>query len=89
MTTLHERKNYRAAIMQALYDAAEDNRPGATGAGLHDDLHMPEQDLAAACSYLVGEGLVEVDWTTRNTPATVALTHEGIRRMEAEEEESA
>ncbi|MFI9052878.1 hypothetical protein [Streptomyces sp. NPDC053427] len=89
MATLHERKSYRAAIMKALYDVTEDNRAGATGASLRDDLHMPEQDLAAACTYLVGEGLVEVDWTTRNTPAMVTLTHEGIRRMEAEEEEGA
>ncbi|MFG2140372.1 hypothetical protein [Streptomyces sp. NPDC048650] len=86
MATLHQRKRYRAEIMKLLYAAAEDTRPGATGAQLRDDLHLPEQDLAAACTYLVGEGLVEVDWTTHRTPAMVTLTHEGIRHMESAEE---
>ncbi|MFC5800957.1 hypothetical protein [Streptomyces formicae] len=87
MATLHERQNYRTTIMKALYNAMEGNRPGMTGAKLRDDLRMPEQDLAAACTYLAGEGLILVDWTTRNTPATVTLTHQGIRLMESEEEE--
>ena len=87
MATLHERKNYRTAVLKALYQATGENRPGATGARLRDDLRLPEQDLAAACTYLVGEGLVEVDWTTHHTPAMVTLTHEGIRQMEAEEQE--
>ncbi|MEU5545586.1 hypothetical protein AB0G85_24800 [Streptomyces sioyaensis] len=87
MATLHERKKYRRAVLNALYQATEENRPGTTGARLLDDLGLPEQDLAAACTYLVGEGLVEVDWTTHHTPAMVTLTHEGIRQMEAEEEE--
>ncbi|WP_329149378.1 hypothetical protein OIU91_22895 [Streptomyces sp. NBC_01456] len=87
MATLHERKNYRTAVLKALYRATGENRPGATGARLRDDLRLPEQDLAAACTYLVGEGLVEVDWTTHHTPAMVTLTHEGIRQMEAEEQE--
>lgn len=60
---------------------------GTTGAQLRDDLHVPDQDLAAACTYLAGEGLIAVDWEPGNTPATVTLTHEGIRRMEADEEE--
>ncbi|GLW16838.1 hypothetical protein ACFXN2_13620 [Streptomyces kronopolitis] len=87
MATLHERKNYRAAVLKALYRATAENRPGTPGSRLRDDLGLPEQDLAAACTYLVGEGLVEVDWTTHRTPAMVTLTHEGIRQMEAEEEE--
>ncbi|MFF3323457.1 hypothetical protein [Streptomyces sp. NPDC002889] len=88
MATLRERKNYREAIMKALYETTEGNRLlGVTGAKLHDDLHLPEQDLAAACAYLVGEGLITVDWAQGNTPAMVTLTHQGIRLMEAEEEE--
>jgi hypothetical protein len=88
MATLHERKNYRATIMKALYEATEGNRLlGVTGEKLRDDLRIPEQDLAAACAYLVGEGFMTVDWTEGNTPAMVMLTHQGIRRMEAEEEE--
>ncbi|MFK0197766.1 hypothetical protein [Streptomyces lavendulae] len=59
---------------------------GITGAQLRSDLRIPEQDLAAACTYLAGEGLITVDWEPGNTPAMVTLTHEGIRRMEAEEE---
>jgi hypothetical protein len=88
MATLHERKHYREAIMKTLYEATEGNRLlGVTGAKLRDDLGIPEQDLAAACTYLVGEELITVDWTRGNAPAMVMLTHQGIRLMEAEEEE--
>ncbi|MFJ5827923.1 hypothetical protein [Streptomyces sp. NPDC093089] len=88
MATLHERQRYRRQILQALYTAAEGNRLlGITGAALNHDLRIPEQDLAAACSYLAGEGLATVDWEPGNTPAMVSLTHQGIRLMEAEEEE--
>ncbi len=87
MATLRERKAYREKVMQALYEATEGNRLlGVTGAKLHDTLGVPEEDLAAACTYLVGEGLITVDWTSGNTPAMVTLTHQGIRVMEAEEE---
>ncbi|MFG2225241.1 hypothetical protein [Streptomyces sp. NPDC048644] len=87
MATLHERKHYREAIMKALYETTEGNRfLGVTGAGLRDDLQIPEQDLAAACAYLVGEGLVTVDWAQGNTPVMVTLTHQGIRLREDEEE---
>ncbi|MGW1728777.1 hypothetical protein ACWCQK_38670 [Streptomyces sp. NPDC002306] len=88
MATLHERKTYRQAIMKMLYDATEGNRLlGVTGARLRDGLQVPEQDLAAACAYLVGEELITVDWAQGNTPAMVMLTHRGIRLMEAKEEE--
>ncbi|MGG7572885.1 hypothetical protein [Streptomyces sirii] len=87
MARLQERKHYREAIMKALYETTEGNRfLGVTGAKLRDDLQIPEQDLAAACAYLVGEGLVIVDWEQGNTPVMVTLTHHGIRLMEAEEE---
>lgn len=89
MTTLRERKTYRMAVLQSLYGAAERNRPEVSGATLRDELRLPDEDLSAACSYLVGEGLITVDWTSHKTPATVSLTHEGIRFMEEEEEESA
>ena len=55
MATLRERQRYRQEILQALYVAAEGNRLlGSTGAALNHDLRIPEQDLAAACSYLAG-----------------------------------
>ncbi|MYW44261.1 hypothetical protein [Streptomyces sp. SID161] len=88
MATLSERKSYRVQVLRALYEAVEGNRLlGITGAQLRRDLRIPEQDLAAACTYLAGESLVTVDWEPGNTPAMVTLTHEGIRRMESEEEE--
>lgn len=87
MATLHERMAYREKVLQALYETTESNRLlGVTGAKLHDDLGVPEADLAAACTYLVDEGLITVDWAAGNTPAMVTLTHQGIRLMEAEEE---
>ena len=87
MATLQERKVFREAIMKTLYEATEGNRLlGVTGAKLRDDLQVPDEDLAAACAYLDGEGLITVDWSQGNTPAMVMLTHQGIRLMEAEEE---
>ncbi|MET8247368.1 hypothetical protein ABZV31_24875 [Streptomyces sp. NPDC005202] len=86
MATLHERKQYREAIMKTLYEAMEGNRLlGLTGAKLRDGLAVPEEDLAAAYTYLAGEGLIVVDWTRGNTPAMVTLTHKGIQLMESEE----
>lgn len=87
MAILRDRKTYRERIMQALYRAAEGNRLlGVDGAKLRTDLGIPEQDMAAACMYLAGEGWVVVDWGRGNTPAMITLTHQGIRQMETEEE---
>ncbi|WP_420708105.1 hypothetical protein [Streptomyces sp. 142MFCol3.1] len=87
MAILRDRKTYRDRIMQALYQAAEGNRLlGVDGAKLRTDLGIPEQDMAAACMYLAGEGWVVVDWERGNTPAMITLTHQGIRQMETEEE---
>ncbi|GAA2436643.1 MULTISPECIES: hypothetical protein [Streptomyces] len=88
MATLRERKTYREQVLRALYEATEGNRLlGVTGAMICSTLRVPEQDLAAACTYLAGEGLITVDWDPGNIPAMVMLTHQGIRLMEAEEEE--
>jgi hypothetical protein len=89
MTTLRDRKTYRTAVLRSLYGAVELNRPEVSGAALRDELHLPDADLAAACAYLAGEGLISVDWTSHQTPATVSLTHEGIRFMEEQEEADA
>ncbi|MGW1588248.1 hypothetical protein [Streptomyces sp. NPDC002386] len=87
MAMLRERKEYRDKIMRALYQAAEGNRLlGVDGAELREDLGIPEQDLAAACTYLAGEGWVVVDWGRGNTPEMITLTHLGIQQMETEEE---
>ncbi|MFF3391015.1 hypothetical protein ACFYW1_08810 [Streptomyces sp. NPDC002669] len=88
MATLHERQRHRRQILRVVYTAAEGNRLlGIPGAALNHNLHIPEQDLASACPYLAGEGFVTVDWEPGNAPAMVSLTHQGIRVMEAEEEE--
>ncbi len=85
---LRERKVDREKIMRVLYRAAEGDRLlGVDGAKLRNDLGIPEQDLAAACTYLAGEGWVVVDWGRGDTPSMVTLTHQGLRRMETEEEE--
>ncbi|MGW2939345.1 hypothetical protein ACWGQ5_43130 [Streptomyces sp. NPDC055722] len=89
MATLHEREHYREAIMKTLYEAIEGNRLlGLTGAQLREDLAIPEEDLAAACTYLAAEGLIQVDWARGNTPAMVTLKHEGIQLMETDEKDS-
>ncbi|MFF3512842.1 hypothetical protein [Streptomyces sp. NPDC002573] len=89
MTTLRKRKTYRKAVLQSLYGAVERNLTEVSGAALHDELRLTDEDLSAACVYLAGEGLITVDWTSHKTPATVSLTHEGIRFMEEEEESDA
>ncbi|MFD3473195.1 hypothetical protein [Streptomyces sp. NPDC058695] len=86
--TLRERQVYRDRVLTALYEATEGNRLlGVTGRTLRNGRRIPEEDLAAACTCLAGEGLITVDREPGNTPAMVSLTHQGIRRMEAEEEE--
>ena len=87
MATLRERKHYRKAVMRVLYVAVAGNQPGLSGAALRDKVRLSDEDLAAACTYLAEEGLISVEWTQHRTPATVTLTHDGIRLMEAEEEE--
>ncbi|GGS78568.1 hypothetical protein GCM10010222_19990 [Streptomyces tanashiensis] len=88
MATLRERQAYRERVLTALYEATEGNRLlGVPGRKLGNDLRIPEEDLAAACTYLVSEGLITVDWEPGNTPAMASLTHQGILRMEAAEEE--
>ncbi|MBM7437756.1 hypothetical protein JOC24_001139 [Streptomyces sp. HB132] len=62
MATLRERQLHRERALTALYEATEGNRLlGMTGRKLRDDWRVPEEDLAAACTYLVGEGLITVD----------------------------
>ncbi|MGW1170152.1 hypothetical protein [Streptomyces sp. NPDC002550] len=87
MTKLRERKNNRKAVLRSLYGAVEHNRPEVNGSALRAELGLPDEDLSAACAYLADEGLINVEWTSHHTPATVALTHEGIRLMEEQEEE--
>lgn len=87
MTKLRERKNNRKAVLRSLYGAIEHNRSDVNGSALRAELGLPDEDLFAACAYLADEGLISVDWTSHRTPATVALTHEGIRLMEELEEE--
>lgn len=87
MTKLRERKSNRKAVLRSLYRAVEHNRREVNGSALRAELGLPDEDLSAACAYLAEEGLISVDWTSHRTPATVALTHEGIRLMEEEEEE--
>ncbi|MFE6547760.1 hypothetical protein ACFVHS_05070 [Streptomyces sp. NPDC057746] len=89
MAKLHEREHYREAIMKTLYEAIEGNRLlGLTGSQLREDLAIPEEDLAAACTYLAAEGLIQVDWARGNTPSMVTLKHKGIQLMETDEKDS-
>ncbi|AEW95077.1 MULTISPECIES: hypothetical protein [Streptomycetaceae] len=86
MATLRERRQYREAVLRALYLAVTDNRTSLSGDALREAVDLPGQDLAAACRYLADEGLISVDWTSHRTPTTVTLTHEGLRHMETEED---
>ncbi len=87
MATLSERKNYREAILKALYEATEVIGSLASAGRSAQRTPDPPAGSSAACAYLTGEGLVTVDWEQGNTPAMVTLTHQGIRLMESGEEE--
>jgi hypothetical protein len=88
MATLRERQLHRERALTALYEATEGNRLlGVPGRKLRNDLRIPEEDLAAACAYLADEDLITVVWEPGDTPAMVSLARQGIRRMEAEEQE--
>lgn len=57
MATLRERQVYRERVLTALYEASEGNRLlGVPGRKLRNDLRIPEDDLAAACTYLMRRG---------------------------------
>lgn len=86
IATVRERRAYRQEVLKALYEAAEHHHAEVTGVALRDLLRLPDEDLTAACTYLVAEGLITVDWTSHDTPAKASLTHEGIRFMEEAEE---
>jgi hypothetical protein len=46
MATLSERKNYREAVLKALYEATEGNRLlGISGTKLRSELQILQQDL--------------------------------------------
>jgi hypothetical protein len=61
MATPYEREHCREALMKTLYEAVEGNRLlGLTGAQLREDLAMPEEDLAAACTYLAASHMTAV-----------------------------
>jgi hypothetical protein len=69
VASLAERKSYRKKIMRARYEGTAGNRlVGITGTRLRDDLGIPDEDMAAACTYLESERLVTSDWTTGNPP---------------------
>lgn len=84
--TLRERRTHRQEVLKALYEAVGHHRREVGADALRERLRLPDEDLSAACAYLAGEGLITVDWTSHETPATASLTHEGIRFMEEAEE---
>jgi hypothetical protein len=79
---LRERRTRREKVMRALYRSAGSDRLSGVGvAKLQKDLGIPEQDLVGACGYLADKGWVVVDRRPGDTPATIRLTPQGIRRM--------
>ena len=70
--------------MKAIFDESEASTTAfLNGHELREQLTPSDQEMADACAYLEGEGLI---WCQRTlgslTPFVVRITHKGIREME-------
>jgi hypothetical protein len=53
---------------------------------IRDQFGLSEEEMADACNYLEGEGLIEGTQTLRLYPSQVSLTHWRIREVEQSQE---
>lgn len=86
MASLSERKSLRRQILREIYDRSGGTSALINAGMLRADLGVSDQEMAAACEYLAGEGLalLEADtFGTTATPSLIALTHKGV--VEAED----
>jgi hypothetical protein len=86
MASLSERKSLRRQILREVYDRSGGTSALIDAGMLRAYLGVSDQEMAAACEYLAGEGLALLEADTFGTTATpnlIALTHKGV--VEAED----
>jgi hypothetical protein len=82
---IEKRQADRLRVMSEIYEAADGGRLlWVNGPWLLEHMDLPEDELADACMYLIGEHLIEGNKTLWNSfiPYLIRLTHRGITEME-------
>lgn len=87
MVDIPKRRANRLRVMTEIFNAAHGNRHAFVATDpIRDHLELSEEEMADACNYLEGEGLIEGTQTLRLYPSQVSLTHWGIREVEQSQE---
>jgi hypothetical protein len=83
---IERRRADRLRVMKAIFDASEGSETVLvhTTPHLQERLGLSDQELADACNYLVGEGLIAAKIQAAGFPAPIGvqITHKGIKEME-------
>ena len=85
MVSVSERKALRSRVLHEVYERSGGTSALVSAAGVREALGVDDQEMAAACEYLAGEGLVMLEADTFGTtasPSLIALTHRGVVRVE-------
>jgi hypothetical protein len=89
MVDLAKRIANRLRVMTEIFEAAHGNRREFVQTDpIREKLGLTDEEMADACNYLEGEGLIEASqglWG-RPFPNSVTLTHWGIREVEQSQE---
>jgi hypothetical protein len=86
---LPKRRANRLRVMTEIFQAAHGNRHVFVEIDpIRNKLELSDEEMADACNYLEGEGLIEATHTLWNRPfpVQVTLTHWGIREVEQSQE---
>jgi hypothetical protein len=83
---IEKRRADRLRVMKAIFDmSGGSEHQQVLGHELSDQVQLAPNELADACHYLAGEGLIEEampDMGASPIPYWINITHEGIREME-------
>jgi hypothetical protein len=85
MVDIEARMAMRLRIMKAIFDATDGSITGyADALALGQAMGLSDPEVADACAYLLGEGLISAHHYVEGqfTPAVVQLTHRGVKEME-------
>lgn len=89
MVDVAKRRAIRLRVMTEIFEAAHGNRHEYVQIDpIREKLQLSDEEMADACNYLEGEGLIEAlpGLWGRDFPQTVTLTHWGIREVEQSQE---
>lgn len=85
MVSIQERRSLRSRVLRGIYELADGTSALVSGAAVRESLGVADADMGAACEFLAGEGLVRLEadaFGTTATPSLIALTHQGVVRVE-------